>query len=1135
MQNLLWKFAVLAGVIGGSCLAVWQAHQALQRGADETDASAFTQFEPDADDDSDPFDGPSPTPAPLHGRLEPIPDFDDEPEPTLAASPPSETGSPGSDNSPPAGPEPPTDGFSSFELSLDETPPPPGISAGQSERSPDNRMIFLPSGGGSREVSASAPRGFPAMTGDETPARALEPGDEPEPTPAPVQQESDSTGTLVDLDQPPPGRDVSQLPQPEPLADPTEDAIRPPGEPRSAANPLTLFGPNNRQAGTSDGAVASSASATTESDTGGADPFASTAGLSDDDRPSGRIRLPDSSPDPTEANGAIELASAEMVQQEASGEDEVLPARMLFDADPQPAEPQPAGPAPSVEEQDEVLPVMPISDTAVDPPANTEEETTPEFNTDTPASPPAQENPFAFDLTPEESTSSSEPTEDRPARRANPFVLDASPDEPETPDSPPVSGETAGEAAADPQEPEPTVVFPERVHSPRSFPGLPAGPGFEGDLELPGNDAAISASPQPLPESAPAATGDRPAPRGMPFPLSDDEPQPEEPPVNSNEFEGGGFPDAKPALGEDDVLPSMTLPTDDAGSPPLTEDASPEASPAVADEPDAEVVPRSLPLMEDRAFPLGDADEKPVHPAPGADADESVSPGEDESPSSIRPDQSDDEPAGRMSTNGSELLGDAEYDPDIPSDPQTPELKIEKIAPEEAVLGEPLVYAIRIRNVGGGDAREVVVEDRIPRGTKLEGTIPQAVLANGKLIWDLGTLPAGEERKIQLKVTPMEPGRIGSVATVSFAAAVSTSIRVTAPQLSVEMEGPDEAVVGERLPYRFVVRNSGEGNAREVYIRAILPEELQHPGGNDIEYKVGDLPAGESREIDLILTAATPGTVTPHVLVTVDSKTYDEARADLRVIPSRLDLARNGPSRRFVGRPAEFVNKVTNQSNQTLQHITVTEHVPEGLELASEESSSIQVASATIAPAEGKWDPQQRTLSWYVRELGPGESVEFPSRLVATRTGTHEGKVTAHEGSGSQVELDSPLEVKGFSDLGLDLSTESRTVLVGEQVSLRLRLKNDGTAPANTVAARFVIPPGLTFVNARGPADFEREGNVIRFASLDELPADAEETFHLVLTAAEPGTTKVTATLESADYSEPIVTEEPVRILEDAP
>lgn len=93
--------------------------------------------------------------------------------------------------------------------------------------------------------------------------------------------------------------------------------------------------------------------------------------------------------------------------------------------------------------------------------------------------------------------------------------------------------------------------------------------------------------------------------------------------------------------------------------------------------------------------------------------------------------------------NSESIAGDGTVRADSPRGPQRPELKIEKIAPPNATLNQPMVYTIVIRNVGDSAANAVVVEDQIPMGTKLSGTIPRAELTGKKLIWRLGASSRG--------------------------------------------------------------------------------------------------------------------------------------------------------------------------------------------------------------------------------------------------------------------------------------------------------------------------------------------------------------------------------------------------------
>jgi uncharacterized repeat protein (TIGR01451 family) len=400
------------------------------------------------------------------------------------------------------------------------------------------------------------------------------------------------------------------------------------------------------------------------------------------------------------------------------------------------------------------------------------------------------------------------------------------------------------------------------------------------------------------------------------------------------------------------------------------------------------------------------------------------------------------------------------------------------------------------------------------------GTVPQAELdeASGQLIWHLGKIDAGDVRTIKVKVVPTQAGSIGSVATVSFEAAVAARIVITAPELQLTMQGPDEVSVGEQAPFRFTATNVGSADAHGAYIRNLIPQGFEHPGGNDLEYEIGVLAKGQSKDVDLTLRAVAPGQFENHAILGAEGDLTVEASRHVTVLTSRLTIQRQGPANRFVGRSAHFANTITNQSSKPLTDVTVVETVPAGVQFEA-------------ASDGGRFDPQARTITWRVPQLEPGGQRQLQTVLVPAEVGERLSTVTASNPQGNEVQAQSRLLVAGFSSLKIDVAHDGAPVPIGEDVALRLSIKNRGTAPASQVKMLIEVPPQMRFVNAKGPVKYRVVGdNLIEFETVSTLPIDAEQEFDIVLTAAEKGDARVRVELQAAELSSPLNEEELVVI-----
>jgi len=627
------------------------------------------------------------------------------------------------------------------------------------------------------------------------------------------------------------------------------------------------------------------------------------------------------------------------------------------------------------------------------------------------------------------------------------------------------------------------------------------GPDFGPQVQLNNEPSPVAQTPR----SRSTDTGSRPDPDAFnPFEATDGEPSsfsPQEEPKTNTSADRGEVIDSE---------------TSDANSPvPSAVDTVDEPSPSRTD------FPRERPST---ALPTPDLQTRIGSPGDTQPPELLVDPS---SPQPLRP-AHDAAPIAQPhddSLNGNGVVHDG-----APTGSQKPQLKIEKRAPRNAVVGKPLIYNILVTNTGQSMASQVVVKDRIPKGTRLTGTIPRAELSDKQLSWKMGTLKPGEQRKISVRVIPITEGDIGSVATVNFVAEVAAETKIVVPKLSLDVSGPREVETGGRVTVRYKVSNDGTVDSRGVVVRSIIPAGLQHPAGRDLEYEIGTIAAGQSRELSLTLSAITPGTSTYHVVVTSADGAPVESKARLNVVGSQLAVTRSGPERPKLRATASFVNTVKNKSQRPAYGITLLEVVPEGFEFVG-------------ATGGGQYNAARRTIAWRIDHLPAHKSVRFGVKLVPQIAGAKTSTLTATERGGQRVQVssiakidsaapaNSVAQVNGVIAVGLDVPPLPGPVNVGTRFTVRLIANNRGTIPGRNVKLNLEIPPELELLGVRGPSPFARTASGATIGPIGEIGPQARVAFDVTFRARAPGEARLKLVIGADHMQRPLTREESIVIL----
>src|SRR5262249_7477666 len=132
---------------------------------------------------------------------------------------------------------------------------------------------------------------------------------------------------------------------------------------------------------------------------------------------------------------------------------------------------------------------------------------------------------------------------------------------------------------------------------------------------------------------------------------------------------------------------------------------------------------------------------------------------------------------------------------------------VEKIGPDSVTVGQPFGYEIIVRNPGATPAQFVRVQDKLSENLRYLGSAPSGELQAGQLLWNLGTMEPGTQRRIEVQVQATVDGEVLTTATATCSARTNLRTKVSQPKLSLVKKGPETAQVGDTVKFELVVSN----------------------------------------------------------------------------------------------------------------------------------------------------------------------------------------------------------------------------------------------------------------------------------------------------------------------------------------
>jgi uncharacterized repeat protein (TIGR01451 family) len=447
---------------------------------------------------------------------------------------------------------------------------------------------------------------------------------------------------------------------------------------------------------------------------------------------------------------------------------------------------------------------------------------------------------------------------------------------------------------------------------------------------------------------------------------------------------------------------------------------------------------------------------------------------------------------------------------------QVPALSIETSSPIAANVGRTVEQQILVKNVGSVAAEAVEIRGTLSITCELVGTQPKAEVMDNALVWRLGTLAAGTEQKLTVRVKPVEAGELECRTSLSFKSVAALKVQVREPKLKLTCDGPQAVTVGSEVRFAMTVINTGSGPAEGVKIRQVLPGVVQasaKKAAQALAIDVGTLEPGESRTLETISRADAPGTVKINLVAECETQARATAEHTLQVQAAKLDLTTEGPDFRLLNRKASYQMLVTNSGNAIATGVHLMVGLPEGLQYVNAEGDAV-------------YDPVKRTVAWVVGAMEPGTSQEYTLTVLPKSEGEHLQRAVAWADQNLLVKSDKVTRVEGFSSLTMRIAESEDPIEVGGEVAYQIQIANRGTKAAEHVQVTAVVPAGMELVNVASSLKYETQGQAIVFDAIPAVAAESTTVVQVRLKGTSKGDQRFRALMRSPSLSTAVVTEE---------